>query len=288
MTIETVRTVADLRRIIYRWRGDGLSVALVPTMGALHAGHLSLVAKALQQCDRVCVTLFVNPTQFGPNEDFQSYPRDENADAAMLSDAGAHLLYAPDVDEMYPDGTATQVEVGALGDVLEGASRPGHFSGVATIVSKLLLQAMPDKAYFGEKDFQQLLVIRQLVRDLVIAVEIVGVAILREADGLAMSSRNAYLSDDERRAAPALNAALVDVAEGFGSGGVVGELVAKAKADLLAAGFLSVDYIAIADSETLEPLEMYDPACGGRVLTAAKLGRARLIDNIPLNADDES
>ncbi len=282
MTIETVRTVAELRRTIYQWRAEGLSVGLVPTMGALHAGHLSLVAKALQQCDRVCVTLFVNPTQFGEGEDFKSYPRDENADGEMLSQAGAHLLYAPDVDEMYPDGTTatTEVNVGPLGDVLEGASRPGHFSGVATIVSKLLLQAMPDKAYFGEKDFQQLMVIRQLVVDLAIAVEVVGVAIMRETDGLAMSSRNAYLSADERAAAPVLNSAVIYVATGFRSGSEPSALIAKGETDWLAAGFSTVDYIAVVDSASLNPISDFDPARPARVLVAATLGRARLIDNI--------
>ena len=202
--IERVRTVAALRARIRAWRDEGLSVGLVPTMGALHEGHLSLVRRSLESTDRTCVTLFVNPTQFGPNEDFSVYPRSEDADAALLSSLGAHLLFAPETGEMYPEGSVTRVTVPGIGDRLEGAFRPGFFTGVATVVTKLLLQSLPDVAFFGEKDFQQYRVIRRFVADLDIPVRIEACPIVREADGLALSSRNAYLSKDERKAAPAL------------------------------------------------------------------------------------
>lgn len=276
--IDTVRTVADLRARIAAWRGAGETIGLVPTMGALHHGHLSLVERAAAYTTRTCVSLFVNPTQFGPNEDFDRYPRDEAGDAAKLASAGASLLYVPTVSEMYPPGSLTRVTVPGLGDVLEGSFRPGFFTGVATVVAKLLIQAMPDVAVFGEKDYQQLLVIRRIVADLDLPVRIEGSRTLREADGLALSSRNAYLSAEERRIAPALAATLGAVADDLAAGADGRERCARAAADLLSAGFTKVDYIEARDAETLAPWA--GPARPGRVLAAAWLGRTRLIDNL--------
>ena len=278
--LETVRSIADLRERVRDWRGRGLRIGLVPTMGALHDGHLSLVARALALSDRVVATVFVNPTQFGPDEDFAVYPRDEAGDAARLVEAGTHLLFAPGVEEMYPEGSVTRVTVPGIGDVLEGTHRPGFFTGVATIVTKLLLQALPDVAVFGEKDFQQLQVIRQLVRDLDVPVAIEGAPTVREPDGLAMSSRNAYLTPEERAVAPMLNRTLLAMAERFRSGEDPDALSAWAAGELTMAGFASVDYMTVRDVETLEP----EPAQGraARVLGAAHLGRARLIDNVPV------
>ena len=210
--IAVVRTVADLRSRIRDWRAAGDTVGLVPTMGALHDGHMALATAAKSRCERTVATLFVNPKQFGENEDFSVYPRDERKDAARLSGAGVDLLFAPGVDEMYPAGFSTQISIGPMGEVLEGEHRPGFFTGVATIVTKLLLQSLPDIAFFGEKDFQQLQVIRRLTADLDIPVEIAGIETVREADGLAMSSRNAYLSDTERERASALHRALATLA----------------------------------------------------------------------------
>ena len=203
--LDTVRTIADLRARVQGWRGAGQRIGLVPTMGALHAGHVSLVKNSVARCDRTVVTLFVNPTQFGPKEDFSVYPRDEARDAALVAAEGADLLFAPGVDEVYPGGHSTKVHVGGLGDVLEGEYRPGFFTGVATVVTKLLLQALPDEAFFGEKDYQQLQVIKKLIRDLDVPVTATGVATVRESDGLALSSRNAYLTPAERATAPVLH-----------------------------------------------------------------------------------
>lgn len=264
-----VRTINELRAEIGRWRGEGQRIALVPTMGALHAGHIALVATALAIADRVVVSIFVNPTQFAPTEDLSRYPRDEAGDVAKLAGAGAHLVWAPSVPEMYPDGFATQIVVGGAAALLEGQFRPHHFSGVATVVCKLLSAAMPDVALFGEKDFQQLAVIRQMVRDLALPFAIQGVATVREADGLALSSRNAYLSDDERHIAPMLFKVISEVARGRDP--------AEAAHALLAAGFTKVDYIEVRDAETLSP---YVPGRPGRVLAAAWLGKTRLIDNV--------
>jgi len=277
--METARTIEDLRRRIAAWRADGLTVGLVPTMGGLHAGHLSLVSLAGARADRVVATLFVNPTQFAPSEDFDSYPRNEDADAALFESAGASLMFAPTPDVMYPKGHMTKVRVAGLGDVLEGAFRPHFFEGVATVVAKLLLQSLPDVAVFGEKDYQQLCVIRAMARDLDIPVEIVGGETVREADGLAMSSRNAYLSQAERAIAPKLNEVLrfvADVAQD--ATGDIDAATASAGEELLAAGFASVDYIAVRDAETLQPLT--DAARPARVLGAAWLGKTRLIDNL--------
>jgi pantoate--beta-alanine ligase len=277
-SLDKVRTVADLRRKVSGWRAAGHGVALVPTMGALHAGHLALVARGRALADRVVASLFVNPTQFGPNEDVALYPRDEAADAALLAAAGCDLLYAPDVAEMYAPGFATSVKVGPLAERQCGPFRPGHFEGVATVVTKLLLQAAPDVACFGEKDYQQLQVVRRLVRDLDIPVRIEGVPTVREADGLALSSRNAYLSAEERRVAPMLHRVLADVAARLRGGAVPAAAVAQGHAALAAAGFTRVDYLDLADAETLAPaLRLDRPA---RLIAAAWLGRTRLIDNL--------
>jgi pantoate--beta-alanine ligase len=276
--ITTVRSVHSLRAQLRRWRQDGDMLALVPTMGALHEGHLALVRHARGLAERVCVSLFVNPTQFGPNEDFAVYPRDEAGDAAKLEALGADLLFAPSVEEMYPPGALTRVSVPSLGDMLEGEHRPGFFTGVATVVSKLLLQALPDIAVFGEKDYQQLLVVRRMCTDLWIPTRIEGAPTIREPDGLALSSRNAYLTADERRIAPSLHRTLRAVAEGLLTGTDPIERAAWGEAELLRAGFDAVDYVAVRDAETLAPWS--GPSRPGRVLAAARLGRTRLIDNL--------
>ena len=279
-TLPAVRTVAALRREVATWRGQKLSVALVPTMGALHQGHLALVARARELADRVVASLFVNPAQFGPNEDFARYPRDEMADAGKLAGAGCDLLFAPGVAEIYPRGFATTVDPGPLAERLCGPFRPGHFRGVATVVTKLLLEALPDVACFGEKDYQQLQIIRGIARDLDIPVRIEGVATVREADGLALSSRNAYLTAAERQIAPALHRVLTDAAARVRAGASPRDAETAAVAQLLAAGFASVDYVELCDATTLEPLAGLDrPA---RALAAARLGATRLIDNIPV------
>ncbi len=282
--METVRTIADLRAHVAHWRAAGQSIALVPTMGALHAGHMSLVERAHAMADRVCVTLFVNPTQFGENEDLGSYPRNEARDCEMLVAADVDLLYAPGVGEMYGHGDVTRVMVGDLAECLEGAHRSGFFTGVATIVTKLLLQALPDVALFGEKDFQQLQVIKRMGADLCIPVSIEGVPTVREADGLALSSRNAYLNATERAAAPILYEALNDIADAVRGGGKADEAVSRAKVKLTDAGFSSVDYISLRETETFGAVSNLDELGqrSGRVLGAAQLGRTRLIDNIAL------
>ena len=253
----------------------------MPTMGALHDGHLSLVALAKSNADRVVVSVFVNPTQFGPSEDFHRYPRDEAGDLDKLEKAGANLVFAPDTAEMYPHGFSTKVSVSDLTEDLCGASRPNHFDGVATVVTKLLLQCAPDVAIFGEKDYQQLLVIKRLVRDLNIPVEILGGPIVREKDGLALSSRNAYLSPSERKAAPLLYQTIVAVANDLSQGRGADDAAAAGRLKLEAAGF-SVDYVAVRDPETLKPLS--GPVERARVLAAVRLGSTRLIDNVAVAA----
>ena len=275
-----VRDVESLRSRIHAWRREGLSIALVPTMGALHKGHITLMERAHNMADRVVATIFVNPKQFAPQEDFAAYPRREAEDFEMLAAVGVHLLFAPDVNVMYPPGYATTISLSGLTDVLDGAHRPGHFDGVATVVTKLLLQALPDIALFGEKDFQQLAVIRRFVTDLNIPVDIIGVPTVREADGLAMSSRNAYLTTAERAVAPALYAAITKAAATITSGGKIATAMAEARAEILKAGFASVDYVAAHHAETLAPLQ--SNAEPGRVLAAARLGSARLIDNVAI------
>ena len=281
--LETVRRVQDLRAHVAAWRKDGLSVGLVPTMGALHEGHFSLVRRSVTSMDRTIVTLFVNPRQFGPTEDFGTYPRTEAADAAALERQGAHVLFAPGVDEMYPAGAVTTVSVPGIGDILEGAFRPGFFTGVATVVTKLLIQAAPDIAYFGQKDFQQLCVIARMAADLDLPVKIEGCPIVREPDGLALSSRNVYLSADERKIAPTLNRVLNEVAakvRAKGSSAAAAAETAGAQS-LLDAGFHKIDYITVRDAKSLEPIA--DATAPARVLAACWLGRTRLIDNIALH-----
>jgi pantoate--beta-alanine ligase len=274
--METVTTIRDLRARIAGWRADGARIGLVPTMGALHAGHLSLVRETGTQCARTVVSIFVNPAQFAPHEDFDRYPRDLSADLAKL--AGVDLVFAPSVREMYPDGFATRIEVGGPSVGLETDFRPHFFGGVATVVAKLLIAAMPDYAIFGEKDYQQLLVIRRMVADLALPIAIAGGAIVREADGLAMSSRNAYLSADERRVAGRMNVILHDTAMRLKHGDAVAAAEAHASAALLEAGFDTVDYTAVRNAETLAPL--LDSSRPARILAAAKIGKTRLIDNL--------
>jgi len=276
--IAIVRTVADLRARIGDWRAAGQSIGLVPTMGSLHEGHLTLVRQALATTDRVSATLFVNPAQFGPTEDFGVYPRDEARDAALLATEGAHLLFAPDGGEMYPEESATRVHVPGLGDRLEGEFRPGFFTGVATVVAMLLIQATPDVAIFGEKDYQQLQVIRRMAADLHLPVRIDGAPTVREDDGLALSSRNAYLTDEERRIAPALHRTIGTVAGNVARGEDPAAQETWAAGILERCGFRKVDYVAVRDAETIEVWT--DRARPARVLAAAWLGRARLIDNV--------
>ena len=281
MSSPIVRTVGDLRARIAKWRKAGERIALVPTMGALHQGHLSLAALAKKQADRAVVSIFVNPIQFGPREDFNLYPRDEAGDLQKLAGAGADLVFAPDLGEMYPPGFSTRVNVGDLTEDLCGAARPNHFDGVATVVTKLLLQCAPDIAIFGEKDYQQLLVIKLLVRDLNIPVEIVGAPIVRETDGLALSSRNAYLSPAERKTAPLLHRTIAEVAADLANGRGADDAAEAARFKLEAAGF-RVNYVAVRDPDTLKPL--HGPVKQARVLAAAFLGKTRLIDNVPVRA----
>ncbi len=277
-TLEVVRDVASLRAKVREWRRQDETVGLIPTMGALHDGHLALVKAALDSCDHAVTTIFVNPTQFAPNEDFEAYPRDEADDLSKLQALSADVAFVPPVEEMYADGFSTSVAVSGLTEGLCGATRPHFFGGVATVVSKLLLQALPDKAFFGEKDYQQLQVVTRMARDLDIPVEIVGVPTVREADGLAMSSRNWYLSPEERAAAPALYKVLCDIAAKLSAGQTSAAAIAEGRTVLEAAGFGPIDYIEVCDASSLEPLETADrPA---RVLAAAHLGRTRLIDNV--------
>ena len=278
--IGVARTVAALREAVAAWRARQERIGLVPTMGAIHAGHLALVQAARGQCDRVVASLFVNPKQFGPSEDFAAYPRDERADLAAFAQAGVDLIFIPSVAEMYPPDFAAEVHIGGISDGLESAHRPGHFDGVATVVAKLLLQCLPDAAYFGEKDYQQLMVVRRLARDLDIPVRIEGVATVRETDGLALSSRNAYLSPAERRIAPRLYRVLRDTAAALAQhpDAVVATLERGTAA--LSAGGFAVDYLELRGAADLAPMpRLNGPA---RLLAAARLGRTRLIDNIPV------
>ena len=278
--IAIVRTVAELRAQVASWKRAGERVALVPTMGALHEGHLSLIALAKTKADRVVASVFVNPTQFGPNEDFDAYPRGEARDAELLAGAGCDLLFAPTVGEMYPQGFATSVNVTGVSEPLDGAARPGHFAGVATVVSKLLLQCGPDVAVFGEKDFQQLQVIKRLVRDLDIPVEIVGAPTSRLEDGLARSSRNAYLSEPEREVAGRMNVALADAVRRLQAGEPVERVEATGIAALERAGFQRIDYFEVRNADDLSHPGPGPLTVPGRVLAAAMIGKTRLIDNM--------
>lgn len=277
-----VRTVPDLRAAVSAWRRANQRVALVPTMGALHEGHLSLVRLARHHADKVVVSLFVNPTQFAPNEDFDAYPRDEARDAALLAAEGCDLLYAPTVDAMYAPGHSTTVTVAGVSAPMDGAARPHHFAGVATVVTKLLVQCAPDVAIFGEKDFQQLQVIHRLAIDLDLPVEIVGAPIVRDADGLALSSRNAYLTPAQRAIAPALQRALLAAAAALGRGARADETEAAGVSALLAAGFEVVDYFEARAADSLERLGPGPVGAPARLLATARLGTTRLLDNVAI------
>ena len=284
--MQTVTTVAALRQAVDGWRRSGQRIGFVPTMGNLHAGHHSLVALARRHADRVVASVFVNPTQFGPAEDFDRYPRTPQEDAEGLQRHGCDLLFLPPVAEMYPFGTgaAVRMQVPALAGVLCGATRPGHFDGVATVVARLLNMVQPDVAVFGAKDFQQLQLVRHLVRDLAFPVQVLAAETAREADGLAMSSRNRFLDAGQRQVAPAIHQALLAMREGFEQGQPLAALEAEAVARLTAAG-LRVDYVEVrrgADLARPGPGER-----GGlRAFVAARLGATRLIDNLALSAGD--
>jgi pantoate--beta-alanine ligase len=279
--VQTVRTREELTLALDRMRGERL--ALVPTMGALHAGHMALIAEAKLRADRVAATVFVNPTQFNDKADLARYPRTEEADARKLEEAGCDLLWLPAVEQIYPPGFATTIHVSGVSDRWEGEHRPGHFDGVATIVAKLLLAVRPDVALFGEKDFQQLAMIRRLAEDLALGVEIAGVATVRDGDGLALSSRNAQLSADQRGLAVALPDALRSARDSIIGGGDVAGALRAAKQSLVDAGFLRIDYFALVDAGTLEPLD--EPHGTMRLLVAAVIGTTRLIDNVAVEMD---
>jgi len=281
--VQTVKTLQMLRTALAQLRADGATIALVPTMGALHEGHLTLVRRARAEADHVVASIFVNPKQFGANEDLDAYPRQLADDAAMLEAEGTALLWAPGVEAMYPPGFVTNISVAGVSAGLCGAARPGHFDGVATVVCKLFNQVAPDLAFFGEKDFQQLAVIRAMARDLDLirphADNIIGVPTVREADGLAMSSRNRYLSPDQRAAAAALPRAMRAAIAAIEGGADVAASLAGLQAGIIAAGFASADYVVLADTITLAPLAELGDA-PARLLVAARIGGTRLIDNM--------
>ena len=277
--LKIARTVKDLRKQVAKWREAGKSVALVPTMGALHDGHLGLVTLAKKKADRVVVSIFVNPAQFAPAEDLSRYPRDESGDLKKLTSAAADLVWAPAIAEMYPDGFSTGIIPGSVAEDMEGAIRPHHFGGVATVCCKLFSQVTPDVAIFGEKDFQQLVVLKQMVRDLNLPLKIIGAPTERAEDGLALSTRNAYLSDAEREIAPSLYAVISELAKAVDKGADIASSIANAKRKLLTAGFSSVDYVEVRDAETLGAAGR-SPERRRRVLAAARLGKTRLIDNV--------
>jgi pantoate--beta-alanine ligase len=283
--IEVHETVADIRTALDAARRNGKQIGLVPTMGALHAGHASLVTRAAADCDVVCTTIFVNPLQFGAGEDLSAYPRSLSSDIFLADEAGTALVFAPSVEEMYGSGTMTTVSLdGPLTRVLEGASRPTHFDGVATVVAKLFAIAGPCRAYFGEKDFQQLAIVRRMASDLSFPVEVIGCPTVRDADGLAMSSRNAYLEPDERRAAPALHRALMAGADCIRTGARDPDVVVDAMCGVLGTEPLfDVDYAAVVDAASFATPA---PLTGElRLLAAARLGKARLIDNLGVTVD---
>jgi pantoate--beta-alanine ligase len=282
--VQIIRDLHSLRAALGASRGAGRRIALVPTMGALHAGHVALIEAARRQAEIVVASIFVNPRQFGPGEDLAKYPRRERADLAMLEAAGCDVVWAPPVEAMYPAGFATTVSVGGITDALEGAVRPGHFDGVATVVLKLLNQVAPDVALFGDKDWQQLVVVRRLVADLDLAIEIAGVPIVRDDHGIALSSRNAYLSDTELAAARALPRALGEAAAAIVRGEPVDTVIDAARGRLTEAGFSAIDYVALCDAETLAPLETVG-AGPARLLAAARIGATRLLDNLPVAAE---
>lgn len=283
--MQTINRLEDLRKAVDALKNGGKTVAFVPTMGALHEGHLTLVREARQRADHVVVSIFVNPRQFGPNEDLDAYPRRLAADAALLEAEGVAILWAPTVDQMYPEGYATNISVSGVSEVACGAARPGHFDGVATVVCKLFNQVRPDFALFGEKDWQQLAIIRRMARDLDLTQphvsNIIGVETVREPGGLAMSSRNQYLTEAERSEAAGLSAAMRRAIAAIENGADVVETLATLKADILATGFASVDYADLRDAASLEALDQY-AGQSARLLVAARIGAARLIDNMPV------
>lgn len=280
MTAPILRRLADLREKHATWIRAGEVVGVVPTMGALHAGHLSLVEAAKAACDRVIVTIFVNPRQFNSAEDLAKYPRTEQADAEKLAPYGVDVVYVPDPDQIYPEGYATSVSVEGVTDVLEGTFRPGHFDGVATVVAKLFLQTGAHKAFFGEKDFQQLMVVRRMARDLDIPIEVVGCPTVREASGLAMSSRNMRLSAEALEKAGQLYPIMTGCAARLAAGESLAQIEPDARAALTAAGFGEIEYLDLRCADTLAPLQM--PSCPARLLAAVWLDDVRLIDNIPV------
>ena len=283
--MQTIRQTEMLRHAIAQLRSGGARIALVPTMGALHAGHIALVEAAKRVADAVVASIFVNPRQFGAGEDLARYPRRETQDARMLSEAGCAMLWLPPVEEIYPAGFATNISVGGVSDGMDGAARPGHFDGVATIVAKLFNQVRPDVALFGEKDFQQLAVIRRMVADLDFAIDIVAVPTQREDDGLALSSRNVYLAGDDRARAVVLPRALGDAARAIGRGGDAAAALATARDALLNGGFEAVDYVSLVDAETL--VESNDLTRPLRLLAAARIAGTRLIDNLAIEVTEQ-
>lgn len=284
MTAPIIRSLPELRAKVAGWKKAGETVGVVPTMGALHQGHLSLVRAAKAGTGRVIVTIFVNPKQFNNPEDLENYPRTEEDDARKLAPFGVDAIYVPDGDTMYPQGFATNVSVTGVTDAMEGQHRPGHFDGVATVVTKLFLQTQADRAYFGNKDYQQLLLVQQLARDLDIPIEVIGCPTIREEDGLALSSRNLLLSDRARIIAPALNQAMQDAAAQIQKGGDVTAALTAAADQVVAAGFIDVEYIELRSAASLAPLtELSEPA---RLLAAASLAGVRLIDNIAVPPGD--
>jgi len=283
-SLPVARTVTALRETVADWRRQGLSVGFIPTMGALHEGHLTLVREAGQRTDRVVASVFVNPTQFAAHEDLGTYPRQEARDAELLGGAGCDLLFAPSVEEMYPAGATTTISVGGPAEGLEGEFRPQMFGGVALVVAKLLNQVQADVAVFGEKDWQQLMVVRRLVRDLDLPTEIVGSPTMRDGHGLALSSRNAYLSAAELETARRLNGVLAEAAAAAATGTLLDIVEQEARAALLRAGFSHVDYVAIRRADDLAVFADGIVDAPGRILTAAWLGRTRLIDNMAVTA----
>ena len=285
MSLTVIRSAEDLRRAMAPHRDAGKLIGLVPTMGALHDGHLSLVHRASRDCGIVVASLFVNPTQFGENEDFDAYPRDESRDLSLFDEYGVDFVYAPSVDEMYPDGFKITITVQGVTEGLCGASRPGHFDGVTTVVSKLFADCKPDAAYFGQKDYQQMKVIERMVADLDLNIRIVGLPVVRERDGLALSSRNAYLSAAHRRVAPSMFGTMRAVAERLHSGIDLDAQSEWGQSALLDAGFDRVDYFEVRDAATIEKPREFGP--GMRIFAAAWLGQTRLIDNISAEPEPE-
>lgn len=275
---DQISAYTHLQEMLRVWRVKRQTIALVPTMGALHVGHLALVREAKKHAQAVVVSIFVNPTQFGPSEDFSKYPRQLQADIDLLGEEGVDLVWAPGIGEMYPEGFSTIIHVAGVSEGMDGEFRPGHFDGVATVVNKLFHQIRPDVAVFGEKDYQQLCVIHRMVRDLNMHIEIVGVPTVREKDGLALSSRNAYLTEAERKIAPTLQRVLKETGEAIAKGADIQDALNEGKQQLLVAGFKKVDYLELREEETLTPVTQFGvPA---RLLVAAHLGTTRLIDNV--------